>query len=662
MISIVMAYVNRREQLDFTLYTISQSSIKDIEVIIVNDGSNEQNAPELLNKYNLDIRIINIPKRSTINPCVVYNTGFWVARGEIIVIQNPEVCHIGDILFDIKQNLKENDYFSYECYGSPSLEKNREMELIIRTNDTSVMLYYINGLRDRIGGNGLFQTDIGGWLNHRTKHCVAYHYISAIYKTKLINLFGFDSDYEKGLCHDDDEFIRRIWRSNMSIDVRGKDSVGTLLMGIHQWHESASKAYGSVGNILWKRNNTIFREKMTQRNISPEFPIPINFLKKQHPSEKEFLKKIPKIFNCYWYGNQFSYLNYLCLETFKFHNPDWDIRLYRPKKSEHKLVTWNTNEQRVKYSGKNYYEEIQNLNVKIYDIDFEEIGFFNDASDVHKSDYLRWYLLYKDGGIWSDLDILYIKPISEIDFTKCENTCPQDEINTGIFYFDHVFPIGLLFSSPNNPLFKKLLDNSMKYYDRSEYQCMGAVMWRQLWGTKENLKKDPDLVDCKISILEKNIVYPYRWNEDTNFFYTTNMGWITPEVIGIHWYNGGVNGKKYCSENTFQESTSVVNILIKEFDLAKLDRYFLPLVGYNFYFNLSLEGECINITNPSSIRNLLIPAKDLCSSNILYDAFDTDNNVFFKGGIYITTYNKNPLLLYSGIYVKKESDLNKLFE
>ena len=127
-ISIVMAYYNRREQLLFTLKTIRNSQYTNFEIIIVNDASDkDQEIDDIPNLYNLDIKIINIRKedKSWVNPCIAYNIGFKHATGDIILIQNPEVCHIGDCLTFTNNNLKRNDWLSFNCYGLDNFEENK---------------------------------------------------------------------------------------------------------------------------------------------------------------------------------------------------------------------------------------------------------------------------------------------------------------------------------------------------------------------------------------------------------------------------------------------------------------------------------------------------------------------------------------------------------
>src|SRR5690349_7515983 len=119
--------------------------------------------------------------------------------------------------------------------------------------------------------------------------------------------------------------------------------------------------------------------------------------------------QIPKIFNAYWDQSPLSYMNYLTVKSFSYYNPDWIIHIYVPTQKTEK-ITWITNEQKIKYTGVDYWSELTNGKIKnltIIPIDFESIGFYNHASEVIKSDYLRWHLLSTTGGLWSDLDILY---------------------------------------------------------------------------------------------------------------------------------------------------------------------------------------------------------------------------------------------------------------
>ncbi len=90
-ISIVTAYYNRRQLLINTLKSISKTSHDDFEVIVVDDGSTEENKiGDLPNEYPF-LKVIRVEPEDKwyINPCVPFNRGFKEASGEIVILQNP---------------------------------------------------------------------------------------------------------------------------------------------------------------------------------------------------------------------------------------------------------------------------------------------------------------------------------------------------------------------------------------------------------------------------------------------------------------------------------------------------------------------------------------------------------------------------------------------
>ena len=127
-ISIVMAYHNRIEQLKVTLESISASKYSNFEVIIVDDASDDfHSVSKIINSYDYEIKVLSITKeqKKWINPCIAYNFGFMLAKGDIIIIQNPEIVHIGDVLTYTANNIKDGMYIVYSVFSSPSFTHNR---------------------------------------------------------------------------------------------------------------------------------------------------------------------------------------------------------------------------------------------------------------------------------------------------------------------------------------------------------------------------------------------------------------------------------------------------------------------------------------------------------------------------------------------------------
>ena len=176
-ISIVMAYYNRKSQLRITLKTISQSDFdnKNIEIIIVDDASDNDQIidSQLMDEFQqLNITMIRIDPvdKTYLNPCIPYNKAIKKCKGDIILIQNPEVCHIGDILMFVCNNLELGDYMTFNCYGLANMKENDIIVNKMSSGDGPCggiknIKQYIQTRQKKKGGNSLFSKNVGGWLN-----------------------------------------------------------------------------------------------------------------------------------------------------------------------------------------------------------------------------------------------------------------------------------------------------------------------------------------------------------------------------------------------------------------------------------------------------------------------------------------------------------------
>lgn len=214
MISIVMAYYNRLPQLRYTLKTIERSLLKNFEIVIVDDYSSTQHSIDTLPSEfkSLNFKILKMaditPSKDYVNPSVPYNVGFRASRGEKIIIQNPECCHIGDVISFTDSNLTDNNYLSFHCFASGK----RELEQLHKQNYLDV------------------STSAGRWYNHNIHRPASYHFTTAITRKNLIDLNGFDERYSTGFNYDDDEFVERIKKKNLQIQFVDTPWV------IHQYH------------------------------------------------------------------------------------------------------------------------------------------------------------------------------------------------------------------------------------------------------------------------------------------------------------------------------------------------------------------------------------------------------------------------------------------
>lgn len=575
-VSIVMAYYSRKPQTLETLKGFEKmyAGKYNFEVVIVDDNSNEENRlEEDIKQFTFPINLIVISaeeKGDRINPCTAYNRGFAEATGDIIVIQNPECYHVGDILKHTLENLDEQDYFSYSCFTANSEEITDEM---INSQNPKHM---INN-KSFLNRNIYDETTQMNWYNHPTDTAhggrqTYYHFCSALYKNKLDLIGGFDTRFADGYCFDDDEFILSI-KYNLKLNMKIIDPKSCFV--VHQFH-TKNESYcihaltnDNLTKQKWLKNKKLYEE-----------------LKFQH--EKNNFQ-YPKLAFLYWDGSPLSYLNYLTVVSFNYYNPGWKIIVFMPIiKTD--TISWKSHEQKVRYTGRDYRYKLNDIyNVSIQQINLDDIGFDNNASEVIKSDYFRYYIIEKHGGIWSDFDIIYTASIEEkMNFKEnaiifnCNSY--QYPKNKEIGHVYDYYPIGLFISIPNNTFFGFIKSKCIENYDPLEYQSIGAVMFSKLFPTQEDCYK----ID-NVKICDYCYYLPWAWNELYEFYdkeYLNNK--LPDNNIGIHWFNGADMSKDYANKLNKRLNNFYIECYLdtKIYNFIKYDREYNKKISIVIaYFN-----------------------------------------------------------------------------
>jgi GT2 family glycosyltransferase len=227
MISIVMAYYNRRRQFIQTLESILKYSMqKDIELIVVDDASKESERLEDIVSFISWVKLIRLEPeyKSWTNPCIAYNVGFKEVKGNKVIIQNPECVHVGNILEYVENNLTDENYLTFSCLA--------------------------------VNENGTWK----GWYNHPTIKPTNLHFCSAITKKNLDLLGGFDERFAHGLAYDDNEFLYRVKKSGLNVECIEQPFVR------HQYHSKADHFANPNYRELIKRNKMIY-ENITLKEL-----------------------------------------------------------------------------------------------------------------------------------------------------------------------------------------------------------------------------------------------------------------------------------------------------------------------------------------------------------------------------------------------------------
>lgn len=246
-ISIVMTSHNRTKQIYYTLKTIEKSKYKDVQIILVDDSDIDKISLDELRKYKLYIDVIEINRDNKCwhNPCINYNIGFKFIKGDKIIIQNSEVCHVGDVLSYVNNNTQDNIYNVYDVITTQSYESN---ENIYKIDELNIGLIYIPVIY-----NNVFRTQYYKWYQHHIYCNRNFHFMVSLSKKTFDKIGGFSYDYAYGTCYDDDDFLLKV-KTN-KIKINNVKSEEFHIAGIHLFHGLAIQTWDN------KEPNTELFEK-----------------------------------------------------------------------------------------------------------------------------------------------------------------------------------------------------------------------------------------------------------------------------------------------------------------------------------------------------------------------------------------------------------------
>lgn len=261
-ISIAMAYRDRKPQLVRTLRSIAASALApEVEVVVADDSSRpEERLEDLVGTTPFPLRVIRLEPegRWWVNPCVPFNRAIAACGSELLIVQNPECLHLGDVLSDAAMRVGAQDYVAYGCY---SLDRPTTEGLGGRDDaDGGADRAFVDRVRERVlplreGAIGR-EGDLG-WYNHSRHRPVAYHFCAALPRARMAALGGFDERFAHGVGFDDDELLARVRRLGLRVAIVDEPCV------LHQWHYTAG-GFGGLGDTPrgregFRRNDALYR-------------------------------------------------------------------------------------------------------------------------------------------------------------------------------------------------------------------------------------------------------------------------------------------------------------------------------------------------------------------------------------------------------------------
>lgn len=243
MIAVIMTYFNRPQQLQRTLRSLI-GSCAEFEVIVVDDDSGDD--VRLPDDVPYKITLLRTVNKTWTNPEPAYNFGIHEAlrcKADIIVLQNAECFHVGDVLNYAERMVDDHNYISFGCY---SIDKETTFGL------DGDLIKEINPRAARYDGDN-------GWYNHPVYRPVGYDFCSAITADNLRRLNGYDERFSHGWGYGDDYLIARVRMLELKVHITEQPFV------IHQWHYDVNGVFRFKNKTALVRRNKRLYEQLIQR-------------------------------------------------------------------------------------------------------------------------------------------------------------------------------------------------------------------------------------------------------------------------------------------------------------------------------------------------------------------------------------------------------------
>ena len=254
------------------------------------------------------------------------------------------------------------------------------------------------------------------------------------------------------------------------------------------------------------------------------------------------MKDIPKICHLYFGGSSpMSQLMVFTVFSFHKYNPDWRIIVYRTIETDEEL---GENTYVPYYTGKDYFPLLETLSyVEIKNIRVSDFNIKNTVHSFLGSDLFRTNILYKEGGVYSDFDIIWLKSMDEFVNIDCIGN-PNDFDATVCYHnlTNGHHSIGCVIAKQGS----KFIDTWMRFQ-----QTVQAPYRYQSFGNKLLAKRFPDLESVQrlfpsILALRYETFYPYSIFNLKKLYLEDDITPISNKnVMGVHWFNGHPLAQEY---------------------------------------------------------------------------------------------------------------------
>lgn len=268
--------------------------------------------------------------------------------------------------------------------------------------------------------------------------------------------------------------------------------------------------------------------------------------------------RIPKELHLYWNGSPMSRLQTFTAESFHRLNPDWRINLYIPKQAYKGNASYIPD-----YTGPDYFSFLsQQSYINVQEIDLDDYGINHEHHDILRSDIFRYHKLYEVGGVWSDFDVLWLKPMSEFVNVNYIGDVDIDDISAVISFIGGTgggHSIGIMIHCKHDPYMLSIIEAAKKVEPPFSHEIFGATLIHSVYPTLDSIKF------VGVVGTHHHTYYPYNIHPPvqtiSQLYMADDLSCIDDNVMCLHWYNGHPLSKAYLNNNGFAKQCSMTTLL-----------------------------------------------------------------------------------------------------
>jgi hypothetical protein len=259
-----------------------------------------------------------------------------------------------------------------------------------------------------------------------------------------------------------------------------------------------------------------------------------------------------------------SMLQTFTVTSFHKYNPDWEITIHMPEKKYDGNMRFNFIPD---YVGEDYFHTISGLDyVNINIIDLDAYGIRKDIHDILRSDIFRYHILYDEGGVWSDFDVIWLKPMEYFNNIEVHGNGPVIEADAIVSFIKGTtggHSIGILIHRQYDKYAKALVEATKKVKPPFSHEVFGGTMLNNNFPTLESMSKFGNIVGARFETYYPYNIHPPRPTIQ-KLYQGVDISCINDNVMCVHWYNGHILSKNYVNNDGFKRDCSMTTILKTE--------------------------------------------------------------------------------------------------